>query len=331
MKLHYYNNCVFCGSKRLVKSNIQKYKHNFYTKAISSDFEISNKLFSRMKIYECKNCYSIQNNPWFTFEDSFKIFNHIYGQHNRSWQNLLNFFIKDIKPDHGNIYKIIKKNFNVKKYAEFNSPFTGLMINYFDDEYKLNLNLRKGFFNATLNYLTARQVVNLSKNKKKERNKKAIEYLRYIKNFKDKYYRNKISKFLLVDNSNLTWVYNDNYKSVNSKVIASKMFDMKIINLYDEKVFTYFDLFGIFHTLDHTHQPKKILDFALNNSKIVIIYCHVNRNIEKQHLFSLTEKFKDYLKKRKIFFYDVTNKINKRYMTAENYIICSKKKFNLNI
>ena len=25
--------------------------------------------------------------------------------------------------------------------------------------------------------------------------------------------------------------------------------------------------------LDHTHQPKKIFDYALNNSKYVILYC----------------------------------------------------------
>ena len=32
------------------------------------------------------------------------------------------------------------------------------------------------------------------------------------------------------------------------------------------------------------------------NSKYVIVYCHVDNELEKQHLFSLSDKFITYLK-----------------------------------
>ena len=47
-----------------------------------------------MKEYKCINCQIIQNSPWFSEKISFKIFNQIYGQHNRNWQNVINFFNK---------------------------------------------------------------------------------------------------------------------------------------------------------------------------------------------------------------------------------------------
>ena len=90
-----------------------------------------------------------------------------------------------------------------------------------------------------------------------------------------------------------------------------------------------FDLFGIFHTLDHTFEPNKILNFALNSSRYVIVYCHGDSRLEKQHLFSITNNFLNYLNKNKIYTLNLTNKINKKYKTKELYILCSKKKINL--
>ena len=59
------------------------------------------------------------------------------------------------------------------------------------------------------------------------------------------------------------------------------------------------DLFGIFHSLDHTFKPKKVLDYALSISKYVVVYCHVDTELNRQHLFSFTKDFLKYLKKIK--------------------------------
>ena len=86
------------------------------------------------------------------------------------------------------------------------------------------------------------------------------------------------------------------------------------------------DLFGIFHSLDHTFEPKKVLDYALNISKYVVVYCHVDSKLNKQHQFSFTKDFLKYLKKNKIYSLDLTFKINKKYKSPELYFLCSKRK-----
>ena len=104
------------------------------------------------------------------------------------------------------------------------------------------------------------------------------------------------------------------------------MIDLQISDLSEiNKDFKY-DLFGIFHTLDHTFNPKKVLKYALKNSKYVIVYCHINPSLEKQHLFSITKQFLKYLKKQKIFTLDLSNIINKEYKVPEMYFLCSENK-----
>ena len=63
-----YNKCVFCKNKKLVKSNIQKIKVNFYIKAIIEDLEISRKKLNEIKTYKCTRCGNLQNKVWFSHE-----------------------------------------------------------------------------------------------------------------------------------------------------------------------------------------------------------------------------------------------------------------------
>ena len=51
----------------------------------------------------------------------------------------------------------------INNYAEFNSPFMGLLLNFFNDEYKENHSFRKNLFKKILGYLTSRQVAGKSK------------------------------------------------------------------------------------------------------------------------------------------------------------------------
>ena len=94
MNFKQYNRCIFCGSKKLKKEKKQTFKMNFYLKAIISDLDLSKKDFKKIKVYRCSRCRILQNNPWFTEKISGKIYSNIYGQHNRSWSNLINFFTR---------------------------------------------------------------------------------------------------------------------------------------------------------------------------------------------------------------------------------------------
>ena len=324
-----YNKCIYCNLSKLKKERLQNYTSNFYLKAIKLDLKISQKKINRIKIYKCQNCNILQHNPWFTEEFSRKIYNNIYGQHNRGWANLLN-FIRNLKlPSHGILFDYLTKKIKIKKYAEYNSPFMGLFFNFFYTEYKINKLFYKNLSKNIINYLSSRQVAGRSKNIQKLSINKSKKFLNKINFLKEKNsIKKNIDKYLFTDNSSLYWTNNDNYKSVNSKAYASELFDLKVLDIKNKKY--KIDLFGIFHTLDHTFEPKKILNFALDNSKYVIIYCHINPDLNKQHLFSLTTDFLKYLNKKKIFNINLTNKINKKFESPELYFLCSKEKKYIN-
>ena len=325
-----YNNCTYCGSKKLVKVSEKAFLDNFYLKAIRFDLGISLKYLKTLKVYRCKICHIIQNNPWFTEEISRKIYSNIYGQHNRNWTNALNFFKKGELPNHGNLFDLIYRNIQIKNYAEFNSPFMGLLLNFFKIEHKNDIKFYNKFLDTSLKYLSSRQMAGFSKKKIKLNEIKSKKLLNEFRNLKKKNsLRKKIKKSLLIDNSSLSWGQNDNYKSVNSKSLASELFDLDIVDINKIENKTKFDLFGIFHTLDHTFEPKKILDLALKSSQYVIIYCHVDKRLEKQHLFSLTEEFLNFLNDKKIYTLNLSKKINKKFKVPELYFLCSRHKKNI--
>ncbi|MDC0402621.1 hypothetical protein OAM14_00520 [Candidatus Pelagibacter sp.] len=320
-----YNTCFFCGSVKIKITKNEGFSHNFYTKAIKNDLKLTDESFRKMKVYECEKCHIVQNNPWFSKEISFRIFNQIYGQHNKNWLNAINFFEKGIKPDHGRLFEIINKYIKVKNYCELNAPFMGFMIDYFSEEFTQNKKSYKDIFDYTIKYLSARQVAGEKKTTQNKKQLDAKKYLNKLDKIKNKNCRKKkVNKFLIIDHSYLNWVYNDNYKSVNSRSLASELLNIQIQDFNLKNKTKKYDLFGIFNTLDHTHQPKKILDYALNNSKYVIIYCHSNESLEKQHLFSLTDKFLSYLKKKKIFCKDLTLEIDVKFKSKKMYLLCSK-------
>ena len=322
-----YKKCLYCGNTKFLKYKTQTSKFNFYIKAIISDLKISLK---RIKVFECSRCFIIQNNPWFDKYTSKRIYSNIYGQHHRNWSNLLNYINFNKKPNHGQLFTILNKNLKITNYAEFNSPFMGLFLNFFDLEHRRKKKKIKILFNNIINYLTSRQLVGVSQKKLNSSNLKAAKFLKNINKFKNK--NNVVKKYLFTENTNLSWSQNDNYKSVNSISFAREMFDFKEEDIISAKTSKKFDLFGIFHSLDHTFNPKKILDFALNNSKLVIVYCHIDKMLNKQHLFSFSEKFLDYLNSKKIYTLKINDLIDKNFSSPELYFVCSKdKKIFLNL
>ena len=70
--LENYPKCILCGSLRLNLLNKQVFFHNFYTKSIKNDLALSEKIFKKMKIHRCMNCYIVQNSPWFSKKNIFQ-------------------------------------------------------------------------------------------------------------------------------------------------------------------------------------------------------------------------------------------------------------------
>ena len=322
-----YDKCVYCNKKltKLTKSSLNL---NFYEKAILNDYDLKIKFFKNIKSYECQNCFIKQNNPWFNKDVSSNIFSNVYGQHNRSWQNLIDFINTSNYKYHQNLFNFISKKFKIKNYAEFNSPFMGLFLNFFDKESSLKLSLKKTLSKNIITYLSSRQVAGKNNKIKKLWMANSNKAIKEIKVLKKKINYN-INKFLILDHSDIAWGINDNYKSVNSISYAKELLNLKTINIDELKNNFKFDLFGLFLTLDHTHNPRKILNMALQNSKLVIVKCHIDSNINKQHLFSLSEKFLNYLKKQRIFVQIINDRIEDKKLTNSHhlYFMCSKKNF----
>jgi hypothetical protein len=322
-----YNRCLFCNSRNLKKKKIQSNPLNFYVKSIKLDLNLKDSLFKKMMVYECGECGLLQNNPWFNDFFSKKIYNEIYGQHNRNWSNIINFANKKRIPDHGDLYKILRKKIKIKNYAEFNSPFMGMFINFFNEEYQGTSKFFNNMFNYSIRYLSGRQVAGKNKSSQSFSITNSNKILKNIKKLKLKKKNNILKKkYLFTENSGLSWGQNDNYKSVNSRSLSSLMFDLDVLEIGKKNIQNKLDLFGIFHTLDHTFSPKKILNYALDNSKYVIVYCHIDQSLNKQHLFSFTEKILLYLKKKKVFNINLNQYINKKFRSKELYFLCSKNK-----
>ena len=323
-----YNKCIYCNSEKFVKKKKQIHINNFYIQAIKSDLKITQSELKKIVVYRCMNCQILQNNPWFKESISRKIYSNIYGQHNRNWTNMINFLSQGKTPNHGSLYKIINQNLKIKSYAEYNTPFMGLLIDFFKSEYKVDKKFYKDLSKNIFRYFNSRQVAGKSKNFQKKSFNNSIKYYSNISKLKKKNLlkNDRIEKLLFVDNSNLSWGQNDNYNSVNSKSFASEFLDLEIHDCYKKHRKKKIDLFGIFHSLDHTFEPRKILNFALNISKCVVVYCHSDKTVNKQHLFSITNNFLKHLKKNNIHTFLLTGKIKKIYKSKELYFICSKKK-----
>ena len=115
-------------------------------------------------------------------------------------------------------------------------------------------------------------------------------------------------------------------ESTNCRSVAQEIFDVKMLNINEiEKKKLNFDLFSFFNTLDHTLKPKKILNFALDNSKIVLIENHSMEDVNMQHLFSIQKNFLQYLNKNKIYTFPILNQQNK-FEKEKIFFLCTKSK-----
>lgn len=307
-----------CPLKKIKKKHDNN-KTNFYEEYIKDYFQTS---LEEVKSKKCSKCKISINKKWFDEDTSYKIFNSVYGQHHRGWVNYYNFKKKKIIDNHEQIVKKISNLVKIKKYSEFNCPFQGNFFSYLSESYNIK-NVKKLISLSNERILLSQLADKNFKDFKK--NFKRISTINsQIRKLKKKN-KLKLEKFLILDHSSSCWGDGCVSKSINCKSIAQEIFDLKIYNLQEikDKRFS-FDLFCLFNTLDHTSLPKEILEYALKNSKIVLILNHADPRVTKQHLFSIQESFLNYLNSKKIFTFNISKKKNN---TNKNIMfICTKSK-----
>jgi hypothetical protein len=338
----YLNDCVWqeknCGKKKIINSETQK--DNFYVRYFKKVIKDKDKI-DNFKLFNCDKCRCNQYSPWFDSKLSKYFYSNGYGQHHKGWLNLKNYFSKNQLPNYLVFNNVISK-LRVKKYAEFNCPFTGVFLNFFVKELKINYKQLKKYFNLIIKLNSLKQNAFLAKTDIKKNNIDVFKYLKKYQKFQESFIKKStIKKYLIKQPSSLIWGQNCNHKSINCHSMSKMLFNIDEIDINDalKKNFK-FDLVGFFLTLDHSFKPSEALNFSINKSKYVLIYNHIYPETGKQHYFTLTSAFNKYLEKRKIFVFDLKTYflkkkiINKNYYSNNPYIyyLCTKnKKDYLNI
>lgn len=278
--------CLLNTSK-LIK---RKRKKQFYENYI--DLFYKNNFKSKF----CKKCKCNVNQNWFNENETFKIYNNIYPQHHRGWKNFNRIFSLKKKK---NILKIIEiqKRLSVKSIAEFNCPFSGLFLIYYLEMYSKIISKRLIYkakkllkINQLANYKTKKKFDTAFKNFKNT--------FAELKNLKEKKKDCK-ELYFFNDNSTNSWNYGCISEGVNCRSLSSLLFDYTYVNFYSNfKKKINLDLFIFADTLDHSQNPSAILDYALKNSKYVIIISNAEKNVTNQHKFSLSQSFKVFFNKK---------------------------------
>ncbi|MBT89520.1 MAG: hypothetical protein CMN79_03400 [Spirochaetales bacterium] len=329
-----YNDCIWNlkSCKKSKDNKLKIKKSNFYLNYIKNEFNIGDKLFkNKISTYRCEKCKCLINKSWFDETHVRKIYSSVYGQHHKGWKKFNDFIKYPNKKYHGSLFKILNKFINVKNYGEYNCPFTGLFDDFFKTE--ITSSKKKLFYYDQLiqKYLNNKQLAGLKVGSLRRKNKENFCILKKIQKKRKLLFNSKkniTKKFLIIDHSKMIWGENCNYKSINCKVYAENIFNLEVLELQKAKnklvnKNSFFDLFGIFLTLDHTFNPHAILKFALKNSKFVIIQAHIDPELGRQHLFSITKDFPKFLKDMGIFSVDLTKLIKKDMLGKEIYMLAT--------
>ena len=105
-------------------------------KAIKSDLDLSTRQLKKMKVYKCQNASFYKVILGFLKISQEKFIQMFMGNIIGILVKLDSFYEKGITPSHGILFSKLKKYIKIKNYAEFNSPFMGLMMDFFSLEYK---------------------------------------------------------------------------------------------------------------------------------------------------------------------------------------------------
>jgi hypothetical protein len=299
--------CPVCHSQDicLELENSSSFVDNFYLKAIRDELDISvEELRNKLRVYECSECRTIFCNPWFTAEASFKIFNQIYGQHNRGWDALYGWTKHSEVQDYWNIVNIGEQVLGreLDSYAEYHCPFQGNFFKFRSQE--LPKDQTVPYYKVCRNYLTAStpgriasanvmiksRLISFSRDRNKTRLKRLDESVTPIRT----------KRYLALESSTRFWDYSCLSSGVNCKSLASKLLNINVMPLPEfvrQKQFI--DVFAFINTLDHCHAPLELLEQALEISEVVFLVSHTQKLITKQHKFIFQPGFASYLEKEK--------------------------------
>lgn len=297
--------CPVCASSEIhiEPTNLKDFVDTFYLEAVREELNISLlDLKNELKVYECDTCATIFCNPWFSAQTSFNIYNQIYGQHNRGWDALYAWVKGKEVQNYWPIIDVARDLLGreLRSYAEYHCPFQGNLFKFRSQE--LPGDKTSSFYKHSRNSITASApgrvvssnvrlkswLIKFSRRSSRKHLDKLDQYVTPIE----------IKRFLAVEASTRFWNSSCISSGVNCTSLASKLLDVSVLRFPDflhqkQKI----DVFAFINTLDHSHDPMKLLAQALEFSKVVFLINHTQKVITKQHKFLFQPGFIDYLKK----------------------------------
>ena len=297
--------CPVCASSEIhiEPANLKDFESTFYLEAVREELKISfEDLRDEVQVYECDTCATIFCNPWFSAQTSFNIYNQIYGQHNRGWDALYAWTRGKEVQNYWPILDVARNSLGrePKSYAEYHCPFQGNLLKFRSQE--LSRSKSSSFYKHSRNYITASAPGRLTSSNVRlkswrikffrKTSRRQLEKLeQYVTPIETK-------RFLAVESSTRFWGSSCLSSGVNCTSLVSKLLDVSILRFPDfVQQQQEIDVFAFINTLDHSHDPMKLLTQALEFSKVVFLINHTEDVISKQHKFIFQPGFIDYLQK----------------------------------
>ena len=310
--------CPVCFSTEVIlsSSNRETFSDNFYLEAIRDQLGISlEDMKNILKVYECNNCGTLFCDPWFDNATSFRIFNEIYSQHNRGWDALYGWLKGTEIQEYWDVLELARTELGeINSYAEYHCPFQGNFFKF--RALELPKNKRKEFYKLTRKYLLKSTPGKWLSSNRKLKSLVIWHGRRFYQSRLDRLSEtiklNTIKRYLILAQSTRFWDYGCISSGVNCKPLAAKLLNLSVFPFDEmEKQNQKVDVFAFINTLDHTHQPLKLLERAIRISKLVIIINHAQEIITKQHQFVFRSGLAKYLNQRQdLSVVDFTDRLN---------------------
>jgi len=300
------DSCPVCHSNEasLCEKNKNNHTTNFYIEAIEEALNLDKKeVKEKIKAYSCKQCGTIFCNPWFNSQTSFDIFQVIYGQHNRGWSALFGWLDKKPIQDYWQIIDFGQERLNrkINSYAEYHCPFQGNFFQFREQE--LPLEILPEYYQKCHDLITAscpgkelNNDISKKSNHIQTRRSKALKDLSKLDELEKPV---TVKRFLALETSVRFWDASCSSDGVNCKPLASKLLNVNVLPFLEfKKQSQKVDIFAFINTLDHSHDPMKLIRQALEFSELVFVVNHAQDIISKQHKFLFQSEFVDFLDKQ---------------------------------
>lgn len=295
--------CPICGSGDRTRAvvGLARDKNPGYLIALSRRMRVPiDEIVGPLEDWKCETCHCIYVDPSLSVEALNSLYQEAAPIHNAGWSAFTQKLLGEPAGEKylGSIAEhIIEKGIHLDKYLEVGCPFTGLSV-YLAETNRVRQGFRRSFADSDDYPVDSRRRIHRHATRIQRLSQLFMAtYLRLWLSLHDsrKTSQNDIQPGMslmelsfLSEFSGNRWSLGCNAFGSNCLKMAKSTLDARILstgqirNLPDG----YFDLSGIFNTLDHSDSPLEILGLVARKSKHVLVTVHTLEHAYLQHRFA---------------------------------------------